>query len=225
MLQNFGFSLCMRMISPFYIDYLVTWISKSRFNSMNMYKWSQPESSQGFWSYQPTWRREASGLRFVDLSECRSLTAPTVAGTALRCLHNVAVGEVWRLHLRIVWGTCQWRSWSFTNAEGGTSRAGDCMVDALSTAHRTGVDEWWAKCSWNLYEIYDGNSVFSCIMSTCQRLSPLCRVLSFCIFNQLVLLSNLGHCPPWRQPNLPNSWGLKLARLWQRWIWHESSDF
>ena len=55
---------------------------------MNVYKWSQPESSQGFWSYQPTWRREASGLRFVDLSECRSLTAPTVAGTALRCLRQ-----------------------------------------------------------------------------------------------------------------------------------------
>lgn len=160
----------------------ITWlheISKSlRFKSMNMYKWSQPESSQGFWSYQPTWRREASGLRFVDLSECRSLTAPTVAGTALRCLHNVAVGGVWRLHLRIVWGTCQWRSWSFTNAEGGTSRAGDCMVDALSTAHRTGVDEWWPTRSWNFYEFMMD---ILCFHASCQLVRGCLRYVVFSV--------------------------------------------
>lgn len=136
---------------------------------------------------------------------------------------------------------CRWRSLTFTSA----NRLGYLPMAFLKFHQRWrwNIPSWrlhgWCtvhsspdRCGWMVTHtflvflwIYDGNFVFSCIMSTCERLSPLCRVLSFCIFNQFVLLSNLGHCPPWRQPNLPNSWGLKLALLWQRWIWHDSSDF
>lgn len=168
-------------------------------------------------------------LQVWDLSICPN-------AEALRLLRS-------RAQLYVVSGNvCRWRSLTFTSA----NRLGYLPMAILKFHQRWrwNIPSWrlhgWCtvhsspdRCGWMVTQmflefiwIYDGNFVFSCIMSTCERLSPLCRVLSFCIFNQFVLLSNLGHCPPWRQPNLqvPNSWGLKLALLWQRWIWHDSSD-
>ena len=80
--QKFGFSLGMRILSLSLYRLLVCMNFQIIKVQECEYVWSEPESSQGSWNYQPRWLREASGLRFVDLSECRSLTAPTVVGTA-----------------------------------------------------------------------------------------------------------------------------------------------